>query len=383
MKLLKNEGNPVGRVSPFRQSLRTSLIAAGITSFLLFFLISGGGRTTQALVAGFLFAIVGGVFTFQILRSGKVNRARLILFIGICIFFTIVFSLEHQINRGSILLTPTQIEEADVPICPLTVPFVVPPLVIRGVMIFPASIKALLGIGLPWLALALLFGRGWCSWICFWGGIDQACAAAPKKPRLKVESLNRFWRIFPYAFLLFLILVAVFALYPLFCAWLCPLRIAYDPPAVNTTLEWISALIFVGGGLTFLIVGPLLTKKRLFCSLICPLLPANAIIGRLSPFVVKIDRNKCNNCGLCEKVCESFAITKDSLAEGKVHMECTKCGRCIDICPKGAIDYCLIGTSISVRPVFVTLAVVFNLLIMSGFIIVLVRFLQTGTIKFF
>ncbi|PKP57381.1 hypothetical protein CVT91_10800, partial [Candidatus Atribacteria bacterium HGW-Atribacteria-1] len=128
MKLLKNDGNPVGRVSPFRQSLRTSLIAAGITAFLLFFLIGGGGRTIQALVVGLLFAIIGGVFTFQILHSGKVNRVRLILFIGICIFFTIVFSLEHQVNRGSILLTPTQIEEADVPICPLTVPFVVPPL---------------------------------------------------------------------------------------------------------------------------------------------------------------------------------------------------------------------------------------------------------------
>jgi len=55
----------------------------------------------------------------------------------------------------------------------------------------------------------------------------------------------------------------------------------------------------------------------------------------------------------------------------------------MDICPKGAIDYCLIGTNISIRPVFVTLAVVFNLLIMSTFIIALVRFLQTGTIKIF
>jgi polyferredoxin len=380
MELLKNEGNPMEKVSPFRQSLRTSLIAAGIAAFLLFFLIGGEGRTTQALVAGLLFAMVGGVFTFQILRTGRVNRTRLILFIGICLFFTIAFSLEHQINRGSILLTPTQFEENEVPICPLTVPFIVVPLIIRGVMIFPSSVKTLFGIGLLWLALALLFGRGWCSWICFFGGIDQACAAASKKPRLKVENLNRFWRIFPYAFLLFLILVAVGALYPLFCAWLCPLRIAYDPPAVNTTLEWLSAIIFVGGGLIFLVVGPLLTKKRLFCSLICPLLPANAILGQVSPFKVKVDRNKCTNCGRCEKVCESFAITKDSLAEGKVHLECTKCGRCMDICPKGAIDYCLIGTNLSVRPVLVTLAVVFNLLIMSSFIIALVRFLQTGTI---
>jgi hypothetical protein len=54
----------------------------------------------------------------------------------------------------------------------------------------------------------------------------------------------------------------------------------------------------------------------------------------------------------------------------------------MDACPRGAIDYRLIGTGIGVRPVFVTLAVVFNLLITSGFIMALVRFLQTGEIRF-
>ncbi len=381
MSLSKGDQHSVGKGALLRQSLRTSLIAAFVTAFLSMFLISGGKATAEALITGLIFAAVGGAFTFWILRTGRVNRRRLILFLVLGLFFGIVFSIANEVHRGSILLTEAQIEGAEVPMCPITIPFVVPPLVLRGEMIFPASTKALLSISLFWLGFALLFGRGWCGWLCFFGGIDQACAAAAKRPRLRVEGLSKLWRLFPYALLLFLILVAVGALYPLYCAWLCPLRIVYDPPAVNTTLQWLSALIFVGGGLVFLVAGPFLTKKRLYCSLICPLLPAAAIIGYLSPFRVKVDRNKCNDCEACVKLCETFAMTEESLVNGEAKMECSRCGRCMDICPKGAIDYRLIGTNIGVRPVFVTLAVVFNLVILSSFAVSLVHFMLTGEIK--
>jgi ferredoxin-type protein NapH len=372
-----------GKRAPLRHSLRTSLISAFISALLSLFLISGGRTTAEALITASVFAALGGAATFWILRTGRVNTPRLILFIALGLFFGIVFSIEHQVHRGSILLTNTQIANKDVPICPITIPFVVPPLLLRGEMIFPTSVKALAFIGLFWLGLALLFGRGWCSWICFFGGLDQACAAAAKRARLKVGGLSRLWRLFPYALLLFLILVAVGTLYPLYCAWLCPLRIVYDPPAVNTTLEWLSALIFVGGGMAFIVAGPFLTKRRLYCSFICPLLPANAIVGLLSPFRVKIDRNKCNDCGACVKLCESFAMTEESLAKGGAAMECSRCGKCMDICPQKAIDYRLIGTNIGVRPVFVTLAVVFNMLLLSGYVGMLVKFLLTGEIGMF
>lgn len=364
------------------KSLRTSLVSAGIAAFLLLFLIGGGGGgTTEALIAGLFFALVGGTFTFWILRTGKVNTPRLILFVGIMLTFTAAYSIQHEITRGSILLTDEIIAGGDVAICPITIPFVVPALVIRGEMIFPASVQALIGIGLFWLGFALLFGRGWCSWLCFFGGVDQACATVAKRPRLEMKGLSRAWRLFPYAFLLFLIIVAVSTLRPLYCEWLCPLRIAYDPPAVNTTLEWLMAVIFIGGGMIFLIGGPFLTKKRLYCSLICPLLPVNTIIGNLSPFRVKVDPDRCNDCGKCEKVCETFSMTAESRKQGKTMTECVKCGRCMDICPQGAIDYRLIGTNVGVRPIFVILAVVFNLLIMSGFVMALVQFLLTGEIE--
>lgn len=367
----------------FQKSLVTSWIWAFAVGVVLLFLIGGRTGTLDSLLIGGGLAAVGGAITFYILRSGKLNSARWLLFIGTGLFFGIAFTLEHQVNRGSILLSPTIIQDQEVPICPITIPFVLPPYYIRGEMIFPTSAQAIMGIVLFWFGLAWLFGRGWCSWLCFFGGIDQFFASLAKKPLIKTGPLSQAGRLFPYAFLLFLILLAVAALYPLFCAWICPLRIVYDPPTVNSTSEWLTSVIFVTGGMAFLIVGPYVTKKRLFCSLLCPLLPVNSLLGKLSPFQVKIDPSRCNKCGKCALECEMFAVTPESAASGSPHLECSRCGRCIDQCPSGAIDFYLIGTRDRIRPVFVSLAVIFNILLTGAYITLLVQYLRTGTFQFF
>jgi ferredoxin len=139
----------------------------------------------------------------------------------------------------------------------------------------------------------------------------------------------------------------------------------------------------VTGGLIFLVIGPLLTKKRLFCSFICPLMPVNSVIGIINPFKVKIDTSLCKNCGLCVKSCELFAITKESLAKGGTTIECAKCGKCMDKCPAGAIDYQLMFTDQNIRLCFISLAVIFNLTIVSGFIRMIIDYLMTGEIGSF
>jgi polyferredoxin len=164
---------------------------------------------------------------------------------------------------------------------------------------------------------------------------------------------------------------------------MCPLRIIYDPPTVNTTIGWVLALIFVTGGLVFLVIGPMLTKKRIFCSFICPLIPVNSIVGQLSPFKVKVDKSRCKDCGLCIKDCELSAITKKSLAKGGTTLECAKCGKCMDSCPAGAIDYKLISTDENIKPWFVAVAVVLSLLMLAGFIGRIIEYITTGNIRGF
>jgi Polyferredoxin len=308
----------------------------------------------------------------------------MVTFIGMDgLIFTIALSLEHEVHRGSILLTNQALNSNSVPICPITIPFVAVPYFTEGKMVFPSPVTSLFAVLFMWLGLVLILGRGWCGWICFFGWMDQFFASLLKKPIIPLENPPKWAKLFPYAFMLFLILVSAVFLIPIFCAYICPLRIIYDPPAVTTTFQWITALIFVTGGLIFLVIGPLLTKKRLFCSFICPLMPANTLIGVINPFKVKIDTNLCKNCGLCVKSCELFAITKESLAKGRTTIECAKCGKCMDKCPAGAIDYKLLFTDQNIRLFFIPLAIIFNLLIASGFIWTVVHYLMTGEIVSF
>jgi len=53
---------------------------------------------------------------------------------------------------------------------------------------------------------------------------------------------------------------------------------------------------------------------------------------------LKVDRELCNGCGLCEEICPLDAIRLD--CEGKPYLkydECWYCGSCEVECPKGAL----------------------------------------------
>jgi len=52
--------------------------------------------------------------------------------------------------------------------------------------------------------------------------------------------------------------------------------------------------------------------------------------------MLKIDKEKCNACGLCEKSCPFAAIAvSDGLA--RANDNCTLCGACVNVCPQGAL----------------------------------------------
>lgn len=372
------------RRSPSNAESKTvSVIAATATAIILFVFVSGGNHEPLRIYFSALFALLGAMATFRILRFGRVNHIRMGIFILSGIAFTIVYSLGHQIHRGSILMSEQVLNTIGTAPCPIAIPFVVAPYALLHKLIFSTTEAHLLSVVFMWLGLVLILGRGWCGWICFFGWIDQFFSSLLKEPVIKIVGIPRVVKLFPYALMLFLILASLTILHPVFCDYMCPLRMIYDPPTVNTTFEWILALIFVTGGLVFLVIGPLLTKKRIFCSCICPLIPLNSIAGMISPFKVKVDAGRCKDCGLCIKSCELGAITRESLAKGGTTLECARCGKCMDICPAGAIGYRLISTDENIKPWFISVAIVLGLMMLAGFVSRIIEYLMTGDIRGF
>jgi len=82
---------------------------------------------------------------------------------------------------------------------------------------------------------------------------------------------------------------------------------------------------------------------RPFCQFICPFGFLSWFLERLSIFRVKIDRNRCVNCGACIKACPNDAAL--GRVEGKLFAaDCFSCARCLNVCPVDAVKYSLVGS---------------------------------------
>ncbi|MDE6001098.1 MAG: 4Fe-4S binding protein, partial [Clostridia bacterium] len=185
--------------------------------------------------------------------------------------------------------------------------------------------------------LGLLFARTICGFFCP-VGLGQELLYKIKTPKLKKSRYTRILSYFKYV-LLIVFVIAIPILYsgiPAFCKYVCPagtsagiLQLAnvnssyYD--GLGFLFSWKFILLTVFCVLSIFIF-------RFFCRFICPL---GAIYGFFNKFAligVKLDREKCVDCGLCVQTC------KMDIKHVGDH-ECINCGECISVCPTKAISW--------------------------------------------
>jgi len=77
---------------------------------------------------------------------------------------------------------------------------------------------------------------------------------------------------------------------------------------------------------------------RPFCHLICPFGLISWVAEKVSLMRVKVDHDKCTDCGACIKACPSQAA--EGIVSGRLFgADCFSCARCLNVCPHDAIRY--------------------------------------------
>jgi ferredoxin-type protein NapH len=295
------------------------------------------------------------VLFYMMMRTGTTYRWRRYFFVALGLLFPVGFIASLIAQRGSMSIPIERMVAGDTPFCFMVIPMLIVPAALARTIIFPGSIlptatnpySIAVMIGL-WLAVSLVVGKAWCSYICFFGGIEEGFAAVARRPKLR--RLDPRLRLVPWAILLFIVVISAALFEPVYCTWLCPFKTVTEFAAVRSVETAIQMGIFVALFLGLVIVLPFLTKKRTQCAFFCPFGAFQSLFNKISLFEIRFDRNKCVDCTLCQSACPTVALSAESIREGKTLLNCMKCGACVDICKKDAAVWHLKGTKVAVRP---------------------------------
>ena len=184
----------------------------------------------------------------------------------------------------------------------------------------------------------IIFGRTICGFLCP-AGLLQELLYKIKTPKLKKNSYTRVFSYTKYILLVALVIVIpIFISSPTFCKYVCPVGTfeggifrLLNPNNEGDLVQLASIFTWKFSVLVAIIVASIFIF-RFFCRFICPL---GAIYGFFNKFAllgVKLDKDKCTECGLCISHC------KMDIRHVGDH-ECINCGECISVCPTKAISW--------------------------------------------
>jgi ferredoxin-type protein NapH len=365
--------------SGLKKSAGRSLLYVLPMFLITFVLISGGHpdfSNPASAVAMLVTFLLVNVLYFMMHYTGNTDRYRAVLFIvfALTLSFTLISNMLEM--RHSMSFSQADLMECKIPFCHLVIPMMIIPAILTKSIIFPGSIIGgfanIASMVILWLVATLVLGRGFCSWGCFYGGWDDGFSRVRKKP--VIRKISEIWKWMPFAALLLVSLTAALTLVPTYCDWICPFKAVTEFEKVTSVESAAKAGIFISLFAGLVVVLPVMTKKRTQCSFLCPLGAVNTLSNKITPFSVKVDKTKCNECYKCVDVCPLFAVTRDDIKKGDISIFCSKCGKCVDACSKNAMVFGIKGVPAGTmknfpRNLFIFVSFLFMAVFSSGSII--------------
>jgi polyferredoxin len=323
-----------------------------IWSLLMMGFHPGAKFDPVSIIAAILTTLFMTVLFFMMMRTNSTYRWRRIFFVSLGVLFPIGFIYNLVLVRGTMGIPIEEMIAGRTPFCFMPIPLLILPAALTKTVAFPGSIASnshgIAAMVALWMALTLVMGKGWCSYACFFGGIEEGVAAIPA--RAKIRKLDPRLRYIPWAVLLAMVLLSLALFEPAYCTWLCPFKAVTEYVDARNTLGLIQNVIFILLFAGLVIVLPFLTKKRTQCSWFCPFGAFQSIFNKISIFEMKIDKERCHSCLLCQNSCPNLSLSKESIARGETLLSCMKCGACVDVCPQQAIVWHIKGTQIAWKP---------------------------------
>ena len=182
------------------------------------------------------------------------------------------------------------------------------------------------------IALAIVGNKMICGWACPFGSLQELIYSIPVLGRIRRRNL-------PFALTntvrAALFVVALLLLFGVAGGQRGMVIYHYVNPfnLFTPDIEALSILLTV----IIALLGSLLVYRP-FCQLVCPFGFVSWIAERLSIIRVRIDREKCTQCGACMKACPLDAA-KDRVEARLLKADCFSCARCLNVCPVDAIRY--------------------------------------------
>lgn len=182
------------------------------------------------------------------------------------------------------------------------------------------------------IILAVIGNKMICGWACPFGALQEIIYSIPILRRIKQKKLPF---ILTNTIRAGLFLFTLLFLFGIIGASKGFVIYHYVNPfnLFNLDFESLSILLTV-----IIALGGAFIIYRPFCQLICPFGFISWIAERFSIFRIRIDKDKCTQCGACIEVCPLEAA-KGRVAGNKLPADCFSCARCLNVCPVDAIQY--------------------------------------------
>lgn len=233
--------------------------------------------------------------------------------------------------------------------------------IVASVQFFPALeqyasagriVPALLGV----LLITLIFGRIYCSTVCPLGTLQDIFIRRKRKFTFRESGKLIRWAV-PMAALLLgalgvrtlIVLLEPFALsarlghnlvepvasefWHLIIITLRRFDIFLRPLPMALEISALLLALFQLAGLIALVFA----RGRLYCNSLCPVGAILSLLSRFSFFGIKINRDKCVECGKCSTACKAECLDLKNFSVD--HARCLVCFSCTGKCPVNAISY--------------------------------------------